>query len=225
MSKYNIYAKKLDAAFRDAQEAYAAEVAKLNAAQKARDNAFAWSSERAQGIAASLEQAERQAVTIALQAAKEAFAKAARQIVDNYRVSVESLKQELSEAVDAANLVDPAAVDSSALALLNSGIMTAADYRHMLERFSDNPTMCRMIGKYAGDAAVAARDNRQESAALRAVHIEAGRDSYSVIDTFNALADASIRYMGASSPERHEFSQQMQAHWDDGDIREAIDNF
>ena len=225
MSKYNIYAKKLDTAFRDVQEAYAAEVAKLNAAQKARDNAFAWSSERAQGIAASLEQAERQAVTIALQAAKEAFAKAARQIVDNYRVSVESLKQELSEAVDAANLVDPAAVDSSALALLNSGIMTAADYRHMLEQFADNPTMCRMIGKYAGDAVAAARDNRQESAALRAVHIEAGRDSYSVIDTFNALADASIRYMGASSPERHEFSQQMQAHWDDGDIREAIDNF
>lgn len=84
MSRYNIYAKKLDAAFRDTQEAYAAEVAKLNAAQKARDNAFAWSLERAQGIAASLEQAERQAVTIALQAAKEAFAKAARQIVDNY---------------------------------------------------------------------------------------------------------------------------------------------
>ena len=225
MSKYNIYAKKLDAAFRDAQEAYAEEVTKLNAAQKARDDAFAWSLERAQGIAASLEQAERQAVTIALQAAKEAFAKAARQIVDNYRVSVESLKRELSEAVDAANLVDPAAVDSSALALLNSGIMTAADYRHMLEQFADNPTMCRMIGKYAGDAAAAARDNRQESAALRAVHIEAGRDSYSVIDTFNALADASVRYMGASSPERHEFSQQMQAHWDDGDIREAIDNF
>ena len=225
MCKYNIYAKKLDAAFRDAQEAYAAEVTKLNAAQKVRDDAFAWSLERAQGIAASLEQAERQAVTIALQAAKEAFAKAARQIVDNYRVSVESLKRELSEAVDAANLVDPAAVDSGALALLNSGIMTAADYRHMLEQFADNPTMCRMIGKYAGDAAAAARDNRQESAALRAVHIEAGRDSYSVIDTFNALADASIRYMGASSPERHEFSQQMQAHWDDGDIREAIDNF
>ena len=225
MSKYNIYAKKLDAAFRDAKEAYMAEVTKLNAAQKARDDAFAWSLERAQGIAASLEQAERQAVTIALQAAKEAFAKAARQIVDNYRVSVESLKQELSEAVDAANLVDPAAVDSSALALLNSGIMTAADYRHMLEQFADNPTMRRMIGKYAGDAAAAARDNRQESAALRAVHIEAGRDSYSVIDTFNALADASIRYMGASSPERHEFSQQMQAHWDDGVIREAIDNF
>ena len=225
MSKYNIYAKKLDTAFRDAKEAYAAEVAKLNAAQKARDDAFAWSLERAQGTAASLEQAERQAATIALQAAKEAFAKAARQIVDDYRGSVDNLKQELSEAVDAANLVDPAAVDSSALALLNSGIMTAADYRHMLEQFADNPTMRRMIGKYAGDAAAAARDNRQESAALRAVHIEAGRDSYSVIDTFNALADASIRYMGASSPERHAFSQQMQAHWDDGDIREAIDNF
>lgn len=225
MSKYNSYAKKLDAAFRVAQEAYAAEVAKLNAAQKARDAAFAWSPERAQGIAASLEQAERQAATIALQAAQEAFIKAARQIMDDYRGSVESLKQELSQAVSAATLVDPAAVDANALALLNSGIMKAADYRHMLDQFADNSTVRRMIGKYAGDAAAAARDNRQESAALRAVHIEAGRDSYSVIDTFNALADASIRYLGASAPDRHAYGLQMQSHWDDGDIREAIDNF
>lgn len=225
MSKYNVYAKKLDVAFRVAQEAYAGEVAKLNAVQKAHDAAFAWSPERAQGIAASLEQAERQAATIALQAAQEAFTKAARQIMDDYQGSVESLKQELSQAVSAATLVDPAAVDANALALLNSGIMKAADYRHMLDQFTDNPTMRRMIGKYAGDAAAAARDNRQESAALRAVHIEAGRDSYSVIDTFNALADASIRYLGASAPDRHAYGLQMQSHWDDGDIREAIDNF
>lgn len=225
MSKYNVYAKKLDAAFRAAQEAYGAEVAKLNAVQKARDAAFAWSSERAQGIAASLEQAERQAATIALQAAQEAFTKAARQIMGDYRGSVEDMKQELSQAVSTATLVDPAAVDANALALLNSGIMKAADYRHMLDQFADNPTMRRMIGKYAGDAAAAARDNRQESTALRAVHIEAGRDSYSVIDTFNALADASIRYLGASAPGRHAYGLQMQSHWDDGDIREAIDNF
>lgn len=145
--------------------------------------------------------------------------------MDDYRDSVENLKQELSQAVSAATLVDPAAVDANALALLNSGIMKAADYRHMLDHFADNPTMRRMIGKYAGEAAAAARDNRQESAALRAVHIEAGRDSYSVIDTFNALADASIRYLGASAPDRHTYSLQMQSHWNDGDIREAIDTF
>lgn len=225
MSKWNNYAKKLDAAFREAQRAYEAEVAKLNAAQKARDDAFTYSPERAQGIAASLEQAERQTATIALQVAQEAFTKAARQIMDDYRGSVESLKQELSQAVSAATLVDPAAVDANALALLNSGIMKAADYRHMLDQFADNPTMRRMIGKYAGDAAAAACDNRQESTALRAVHIEAGRDSYSVIDTFNALVDASIRYLGASAQGRYTYGLQMQSHWDDGDIREAIDNF
>lgn len=225
MSKWNNYAKKLDAAFREAQRAYEAEVAKLNAAQKARDDAFTYSPEWAQGIAASLEQAKRQTAAIALQAAQEAFTKAARQIMDDYRGSVESLKQELSQAVSAATLVDPAAVDANALALLNSGIMKAADYRHMLDQFADNPTMRRMIGKYAGGAAAAACDNRQESTALRAVHIEAGRDSYSVIDTFNALADASIRYLGASAQGRYTYGLQMQSHWDDGDIREAIDNF
>lgn len=224
MSKWNNYAKKLDAAFREAQRAYKSEVAKLNAAQKARDEAFAYATDRPIGAAAVLE-ARKQTATAELKAAQENFTSAARKIVYGYADTVNNLKQELSDAVDAANLVDPAAVDSNALALLNSGIMNAADYRHMLEQFKDNSTMRRMIGKYAKDAAEARKNDKTESAALRVLSNEAGRDSYSIKETFNNLADVSVRYMGNSSPERHEYAQRMQAHWDDGDIREAIDTF
>ena len=225
MSKWNNYAKKLDAAFREAQRAYEAEVAKLNAAQKARDDAFTYSPERAVGAAAYVLEAKKNTATAELKAAQENFTRAARKIVYGYADTVNNLKQELSDAVDAANLVDPAAVDSNALALLNSGIMNAADYRHMLEQFKDNSTMRRMIGKYAKDAAEARKNDIAESAALRVLSNEAGRDSYSIKETFNNLADVSVRYMGNSSPERHEYAQRMQAHWDDGDIREAIDTF
>lgn len=222
MSKWNNYAKKLDTAFQEAQRAYEAEVAKLNAAQKARDDAFTYSPERAVGSAAVVLEAKKQTATAELKAAQENFTRAARKIVYGYSDTVEKLKQELSDAVDAATMVDPAAVDSNALALLNSGIMNAADYKHLFEQFKDNPTMRRMIGKYAKDAAEARKNNKAESTAMRVLSNEAGRDSYSIKETFNTIADASVRYMGISSPERAGFAQQMQAHWHDGDIREAI---
>lgn len=225
MSKWNNYAKKLDAAFREAQRAYEAEVAKLNAAQKARDDAFTYSPERPVGAAAYVLEAKKQAATAELKAAQEDFTRAARKIVYGYSDTVEKLKQELSDAVDAATMVDPAAVDSNAMALLNSGIMNAADYKHMLYQFKDNSTMRRMIGKYAKDAAEARKDDKSECTALRIMSNEAGRDSYNVKETFNAIANASVRYMGISSPERAGFAQQMQAHWNDGDIQEAISVF
>lgn len=225
MNNYKQYAKKLDTAFREAQEAYRGEVQKLNAAQKARDEAFTYATNRPMGAAAAVLEARKQTATAELKAAQENFTKAARKIVYGYADTVNNLKQELSDAVDAANLVDPAAVDSNALALLNSGIMNAADYKHMLEQFKDNSTMRRMIGKYAKDAAEARKNDKIESTALRVLSNEAGRDSYSIKETFNSLADVSVRYMGHSSPERHEYAQSMQAHWDDGDIQEAIDHF
>lgn len=170
-------------------------------------------------------EAKKQAATAELKAAQQDFTRAARKIVYGYSDTVEKLKQELSNAVDAATLVDPAAVDGNALALLNSGIMNAADYKHMLEQFKDNSTMRRMIGKYAKDAAEARKDDKTECTALRVLSSEAGRDSYNVKETFNTLANASVRYMGISSPERAGFAQQMQAHWNDGDIQEAISVF
>lgn len=44
---------------------------------------------------------------------------------------------------------DPAAIDNNALVLLNSGIMEAADYEEMLNRFQNNTTMLRLVRKYA----------------------------------------------------------------------------
>ena len=225
MSKYNAYAKKLDAAFKAAQEAYKAEAEKLTAAQKARNDAFAYSPGAPVGNAAILQQAQRQQAEAALAVAKDDFKARSRSIVSDYVNQVEKLRQELKAAVDSENLVDPAAIDSGAMALLNSGIMTAADFQHMAEQFKDNATMRRLIGSYAGKAEKEHGGDRRESAALRAVRDDLGRDSYSKIETFNSLADASIRYMGGSSPERCGYAQKMQTHWEDGDIREAVDSF
>lgn len=225
MSKYNAYAKKLDAAFKAAQEAYKAEAEKLNAAQKARNDAFTYSPSTPIGNAAILQQAQRQQAEAAFAVAKDNFKTNSRSIVVDYENQVAKLRQELKAAVEAENLVDPAEIDNGAMALLNSGIMTAADFQHMAEQFKDNTTMRRLIGSYAGKAEKERDGDRQEAAALRAIRDDLGRDGYSKIETFNSLADASIRYMGSSSPERCDYAQKMQAHWEDGDIREAVDSF
>lgn len=225
MSKWNSYAKKLDDAFRQAQQAYESELAKLRAAQKARDEAFSWSADKGVGEAAIVKQAKQQAAIVSLEAAKRSFSKEVRRIVDGYKDSVNNLKTEFKQSLDAANLVDPAAIDSNSISLLNSGIMSSADYAHMLEQFKDNSTMRRMIGQSAKITADAKKDDRAENAALLAVYNEAGRESYGLKEQFSALADASVRYMGSSAPDRPEFCMNMQAHWNDRDIREAIDSF
>lgn len=225
MTRFNNFAQKLDEAFRASQTAYAEEVAKLTAAQKTRDDAFAWSGGRAVGTAAALQQAQQKAADVGLKAAQEAFRKGARKIMDGYTDRVAALKREVADAVNAANLVDASQIDSSAIALLSSGVMNSADFRHMMEQFRGNSTMRRMIGEYARRAAEDHKDDRNESAALRAICNEAGQESFGVIETFNGLADASIKYMGASNPERYTFAQNMQARWDAGDIRAAIENF
>ena len=225
MTKFNTFAQRLDEAFRTSQAAYAEEVAKLTTAQKTRDSAFSWSGERAVGTAAALQQAQQKAADVGLKAAQETFHKSARRIMDSYTDKVAALKREVADAVNAANLVDTSQIDSSAIALLSSGIMNSADYRHMMEQFKGNVTMRRMIGEYARRAAEDHKDDRNESAALRAICNEAGQESFGIIETFNSLADASLRCMGASNPERYTFAQDMQAHWNDGDIRAAIENF
>ena len=85
MSKYNFYSKKLDTAFHEAAKLYKEEVAKLNAAQEARDKAFAWSPSTPDGIAATLKEAKQQAATVALQAAQDSFSKVSRRIVEDYQ--------------------------------------------------------------------------------------------------------------------------------------------
>lgn len=225
MTRFNNFAQRLDEAFRTSQAAYADEVAKLTTAQKTRDDAFAWSGERAAGTAAALQQAQQKAADVGLKAAQETFRKSARRIMDIYADKVSALKREVADAVNAANLVDASQIDSSAIALLSSGVMNSADFRHMMEQFRGNSTMRRMIGEYARRAAEDHKDDRNESAALRAICNEAGQESFGVIETFNGLADASIKYMGASNPERYTFAQNMQDRWSDDNIRAAIENF
>lgn len=113
-----------------------------------------------------------------------------------------SMRVELAAALDEAYGVDPAALDNNTLELLKSGIMNGREYTKLLHEAMNktNPTMVRMIGKYAADEAKArAEKNGQsdpEAKAMRLVSAESrnytGGDRLeafdNMIDLFNRCA-------------------------------------
>lgn len=69
--------------------------------------------------------------------------------------------------------VNPEAVDVAALELLKSGIMRPTDYDAMLDKFGSNPTMTRLIAKYAEDAANAEKNDTTARIAFTAMQARA----------------------------------------------------
>lgn len=149
MSKFNSYAKMLDEAFREARDSYATIAGKLEAAKREEQRANSWFEETYVG-----ERESRQARAKAeLLAAKEEFKVETRRIWSAYDLKVNQIRAELLSAVNAANRANPDAVDNAGLELLKSGALTVEDYQGLAERYDSNPTMLRLVGKYAEEAA------------------------------------------------------------------------
>ena len=167
MSKFNSYAKKVDEMAKAAFEAYRkAEQAYKKAEEKAREYPQRQGMVNADYAAKSARaQADFLEAKAAFEAAKRTFRDSDRQF--------DGMRKELAAAIEDAYSVDPAALDSATLELLKSGIMNAGEYSKLLEqaKAANNPTMVRMIGKYAADAAKARGEshgmNDREAQALR----------------------------------------------------------
>lgn len=120
--------------------------------------------------------------------------------------------------------MNPADIDSNALELLKSGIMNVADYSAMLDRYSGNSTMLRLIGKYADELrqTITEASTRQQIAAIA---IRAKESSTDEAGSWRELADAAKIYSGARSPRSPGYGQSTQKHREDAAIQAAIANF
>lgn len=167
MSKFNSYAKKLDEQARAAFKAYRdAEAAYKKAEQKAREypqrNGMVNADYAAKSARAQADFLE----------AKQAYETARRAFRDS-DTQFNAMRRELAAAIDDAYSADPAQLDTATLELLKSGILTGSEYAKLLEqaKAASNPTMVRMIGRYAGEAAKARGEshgmNDREATALR----------------------------------------------------------
>lgn len=149
MSKYNQYAKRLDTAFKTAREEYKEALNKLQAAQKANTDAQAWRAETYRGE----NDLRRQRARAQLLEAEHTFKAAESRVWAEFDRQKEEIRRDLESEVRATSTVDPDAIDTNALELLKSGILTADDVFSLVDKYDSNITMLRLISKTAKELA------------------------------------------------------------------------
>ena len=164
MSKYNRFAKDLDAAFKTSRNVYAKTYSKYAQAERVAvhlwrsapdDTDYSYVLRMAEAIVDCVEK-------------KELFEEVRKNAWSVFNSKREKLRAELEKAIAADCITDLAAPDTNAVYLLDSGTMTAADYAAFAEKYDGNPTMLKLIAARAHAAAESAEP--KERAALNQVY-------------------------------------------------------
>lgn len=182
MSKYNTYARQLDAAFRTARDEYAESYAELQAAQQANEDAGAW---RPDDDAAN-KQLRVATTALELNKAEAAFKITETKVWPEFDAKCKELRKELEKDVQKDGLANPDAIDANTVELLKAGVLTVEDYYSLAERYEGNSTMLRLLGKYALDESIASGDIK-EAAALRMLSDNCKNGAGAVLRAWNEL--------------------------------------
>ena len=182
MSQFNIYARKLDTAFKEARSEYNTAFRALQEAQQANRDANAWRP----GVSAEEKQVRTARAALKLHDAEATFNEVSARVWDNFKTTRRTIRAELEQEVRAANLANPDAIDSNALELLKSGVLTSDDYAAFMEKYDSNPTMLKLLAHYAAEAAkAAAEDIAKDVAQIHAVAAKAA-ETAAVLAAFTA---------------------------------------
>lgn len=219
MSNYNSYARKLDTAFKTAREAYTGALDELKKAKneysdkagyRAGEPEYNWKARKAEAEL-KLAQAEEKFNTVGKAAWKE------------YKAQAEALTAELTSAIMGDGLADPAALDTNAVELLKAGVLTVADIENFAAKYDTNPTMLKLISKYAKDMSNEATDatTRQR---LNMVAIDTATGTSRKVREFEELVHTSYIYAGLTRDNNSpEFVADMAGKWDSA--ASMVDNF
>ena len=180
-TKYNHFAKDLDTAFKAARGEYAAAYNAVEQARKATQDAGS-------------DALKRQIATLQLQEAETKMRQEAARIWTEFDAKAADLRRALEKEVQTSNLADPSAIDSNAVELMKTGVLTVDDYFGFADRYDGNPTMLKLIGHFAREAADSA-DDRKDKAALTVLAQDCAKG------TGKTLTPLSRRH-GANTPPR-----------------------
>lgn len=140
MTKYNHYAKDLDAALKAARQEYMDAWDKLQKTEAYSKAAFS-------------SDMERQKAKLKHQEAELAFKDADSRIWAEFNRKRAELRAALETEVRSGAVAVPDAVDTNGLELMKSGVLSADDYYSIAEKYEDNPTMLKLVAKYAKESA------------------------------------------------------------------------
>ena len=155
MSKFNGYARKVNEIANAAFAEYREKEAAVKSAES-RCNAFPRRNGADSSYLAKSARAEAD-----LCEARNAFDQMRRHLFDDKRKEIAVVREELEKAVFDAFAADPKAVDMNTLALMNSGILTAAEYNRLIDASTaaGNHTMVRLLAQSAKDRADKVNDS------------------------------------------------------------------
>ena len=155
MSRFNSYAKRMNEIANATFEEYRRAEAAVKSAES-RYNAYPRRNGADPAYMAKSARAEAD-----LAEARNAFDQMRRHLFDDKRREIAAVRAELEKAVFDAFAADPKSVDSNTLALMNSGILTAAEYNRLIDASTaaGNHTMVRLLAQSAKDRADKVNDS------------------------------------------------------------------
>ena len=214
MSRFNEYARKADAYAKAVFEEHAAAESKLKAAESKR-NAYP----RKNGLGYEYD-AKSARYEAEYQEAKAEYEKLRREMRDYKADGFKPIRKELEKAISDAFAANPEHLDAATLELLKSGIMSADEYNRLMSKATadNNPTMVRVIAKYAKDRAdqADADRNTDTARAFRAVAYQGNSANVnSYLEAFDAMTSCFSRCMKNTA---------LMSHWDEL-CGEIVDKF
>ena len=216
MSQFNIYARKLDTAFKEARSEYNAAFHALECAQQASRDANAWRP----GDSAEEKQMRTARAALKLHDAEATFNEVSARVWDKFKATRRTIRADLEQAVRTANIVNPDAINSNALELMKSGVMTSDDYAAFVKKYGNNPTMLRLISHYSAEAAKA-QDNSGEAIALNSISDACQSWKGKALQKFEDLSDYCGNITGREEPD--EVSGMIEK-WDELSLN-SVENF
>lgn len=216
MSQFNIYARKLDTAFKEARSEYNTAFRALQEAQQASRDANAWRP----GDSAEEKQVRTARAALKLHDAEAAFSETRIRIWTDFKTTRRTIRAELEQAVRTADIVNPDAINSNALELMKSGVMTSGDYAAFVKKYGNNHTMLRLISHYSAEAAKA-QDNSGEAVALNAISEACQSWKGKVLQKYDDLSDYCGNITGHEEPDE---VSRVSEKWDELSLN-AVENF
>jgi len=190
MSQFKSYVNRFDELAREAFKVIAETTGALKAAEEQR---------KAHPMQPGLtpEAAARAAkYEAAYQSARGKYEAMRKNLPDEARRKVESLRQELAVEVGKAYAAKPSDLDHDVLTLLESGILNDADFARLMHD-ATTPTMRRLIAKFADDGAAKAESDGDRNMArnLRVIAQSGKEDGRSFLSAFDTMNDTFNRTM------------------------------
>ena len=155
MSRFNSYAKRMNEIANATFEEYRRAEAAVKSAES-RYNAYPRRNGADPAYMAKSARAEAD-----LAEARNAFEQVRRHLFDDKRREIAAVRAELEKALGDEYAADPSTVDMNTLALMNSGILTAAEYNRLIDASTaaGNHTMVRLLAQSAKDRADKVNDS------------------------------------------------------------------